>query len=138
MFNRIAHVCLSVKDLQRSIEWYEKLGLGVMFEFTRKGSRFGVYTNVSESSFIELFEDPNLGPVVDNGILHFCLETEDIELTMGTLRERGVEVTDKKLGVDNTWQIWLHDPDGYRFEVHQYTARSMQLGGFSGSIEADW
>jgi hypothetical protein len=55
---------------------------------------------------------------------------------MATLKERGVEFTPKKLGVDNTWQIWLEDPDGNRFEVHQYTPQSTQYSG--GTIEADW
>lgn len=138
MFTRIAHVCLNVKDLERSIAWYRKLGLGVMFDFTRGGSRFGVYMRVSGGQFIELFEEPALSAVVNNGIVHFCLETGDIDATMSTLKERGVEFTDKKMGVDQAWQIWLQDPDGNRFEVHQYTPESAQVTGFSGAIEADW
>ena len=42
----------------------------------------------------------------------------------------------KKLGCDQTWQIWLEDPDGNSFEVHQYTPESAQFMG--GSVEADW
>lgn len=136
MFTRLAHVCLSVKDLDRSVAWYEKLGLGILFRFTRKGAPFGVYMQISEGNFVEMFEDPTMGAVVNNGILHFCLETDDIDAVMATLKERGVEFTPKKLGVDNTWQIWLEDPDGNRFEVHQYTPQSTQHSG--GSVEADW
>jgi lactoylglutathione lyase len=138
MFKRIAHICLNVKDLGRSIAWYDKLGLGVMFDFSRRGSRFGVYMRISDVCFIELFEEPALGAVVNNGIVHFCLETDDMDATMAALRERDVDFTAKKLGVDHTWQIWLQDPDGNRFEVHQYTPESTQFGGFSGSLEADW
>jgi catechol 2,3-dioxygenase-like lactoylglutathione lyase family enzyme len=136
MFTRIAHVCLTAKDLQRSVAYYEKLGLGILFRFTRKGSEFGVYMKLSDGNFVEIFEDPNLGPVVNNGIAHFCLETDDIDAVMGQLTERGVPFTPKKLGVDNTWQIWLEDPDGNKFEVHQYTPTSTQFSG--GTIEADW
>ena len=39
--------------------------------------------------------------------------------------------------VDNAWQIWLTDPDGNRFEVQQYGAKSMQKTG-GGAVEADW
>jgi catechol 2,3-dioxygenase-like lactoylglutathione lyase family enzyme len=136
MFKRIAHVCLNVKDLDRSIAWYEKLGLRPLFDFTRGGKRFGVYMKIAEGSFIEIFEEPELGPVVNNGLAHFCLETDDIDAVMASLTERGVAFAPKKLGVDNTYQIWLEDPDGNRFEVHQYTPASTQFSG--GSVEADW
>jgi catechol 2,3-dioxygenase-like lactoylglutathione lyase family enzyme len=136
MFKRIAHVCLNTSDLERSVAWYEKLDFGIRFRFTRKGSQFGVYMVVAEGTFVEIFEDPNLGPVVNNGIAHFCLETDDIDAVVEKLTERGIAVTPKKLGVDNTWQVWLEDPDGNRFEVHQYTAASTQFSG--GTVEADW
>jgi hypothetical protein len=45
-------------------------------------------------------------------------------------------VSAEKLGCDDTWQIWLKDPDGNAFEVHQYTPKSMQFTG--GTVEADW
>jgi catechol 2,3-dioxygenase-like lactoylglutathione lyase family enzyme len=136
MFKRIAHVCLSAKDLELSIAWYQKLGLDVLFEFTRRGRKFGVYMKLADGNYIEIFEDPNLGPVVNNGILHFCLETDDIDAVAAELTERGVSIGPKKLGVDNTWQIWLEDPDGNRFEVHEYTPDSAQFQG--GTVEADW
>ena len=136
MFTRIAHVCLNTSDLERSVAWYEKLGFGIRFRFTRKGSKFGVYMVVAEGTYVEIFEDPNLGAVVNNGISHFCLETDDLDATMTQLTERGVAFGPKKFGVDDTWQIWLEDPDGNRFEVQQYTATSAQLVG--GTIEADW
>jgi catechol 2,3-dioxygenase-like lactoylglutathione lyase family enzyme len=136
MFTRIAHVCLNARDLERSVAWYEKMGFGIRFRFTRKGSQFGVYMVIAEGTFVEIFEDPNLGPVVNNGIAHFCLETDDIDAVVAKLTERGVAVTPKKLGVDNTWQVWLEDPDGNRFEVHQYTPASTQFSG--GTVEADW
>ena len=136
MFKRIAHVCLSVKDLDRSIAFYQKLGLTVLFRFTRKGEKFGVYMKIDEGSFVEMFEDLDMGPVVNNGILHFALETDDIDAVVAQLTERGVACTPKKLGVDNTWQTWMEDPDGNRFEVHQYTPASTQFTG--GTVEADW
>jgi lactoylglutathione lyase len=136
MFTRIAHVCLTARNLQRSVDYYEKLGLTRVFRFTRKGSTFGFYMEVAPGAFVEIFEDPNLGQVVNNGIIHFCLETDDIDTVIAQARANGVEVTDKKLGVDNTWQCWFEDPDGNRFEVHQYTLTSTQHLG--GDVEADW
>jgi lactoylglutathione lyase/glyoxylase I family protein len=136
VFKRIAHVCLNVRDLQRSIAYYEKLGAGIVFDFTRSGKRFGVYMKLAPGSFVEIFEEPTLGAVVNNGLAHFCLETDDMDALIARLTERGVSFTPKKLGPDNAWQMWLEDPDGNRFEVHQYTPASRQLSG--DSVEADW
>ena len=37
LFTRIAHVCLHVTDLSRSLAYYKKLGFTEVFHFTRKG-----------------------------------------------------------------------------------------------------
>ncbi len=136
MFKRIAHVCLNVKDLDRSLDFYTRVGFEPAFRFTRQGRPFGVYLKLAEASFIEIFEDPNLLAPVNTGLVHFCLESEDLDKLMADLRSRGIECSEKKLGCDNTWQIWLEDPDGNAFEIHQYSPTSMQFTG--GTVEADW
>ena len=50
--------------------------------------------------------------------------TENIDLVISKLAELKIPHTDKKLGCDGTFRIWLKDPDGYSFEVHQYTKDS--------------
>ncbi|MCL5270108.1 MAG: VOC family protein [bacterium] len=57
---------------------------------------------------------------------HICLEVDDIQATAAALRERGVDVSEIKLGGDQSWQAWLADPDGNRIELHQYTPDSWQ------------
>jgi len=136
MFKRIAHVCLNVRNLQQSLDFYMRLGLEPVFRFTRQGAPFGVYLKIADANFIEIFEEPKLEAPVNTGIVHFCLETEDLKHLMASLRARGIDFTEKKLGCDHTWQIWLKDPDGNAFEVHQYTPKSMQFTG--GTVEADW
>ena len=136
LIRRLAHVCLNVTDLQRSLAFYKKLGLKERFDFTRRGRDFGRYLEISEKNYLELFEEPRQGAVINNGLAHFCLETEDLPALMAHLNAQGVAFTPKKVGPDHTAQIWLEDPDGNRFEVHEYTPQSMQLVG--GSVEADW
>ena len=59
---------------------------------------------------------------------HFALETDDIQTFYQEVIAKGL-VPDKPLtySVDGTWQFWLHDPDGNRFEIYQYTEKSMQM-----------
>jgi len=134
---RIAHVCLNVKDLARSASWYTKLGFREVFRFERGGKPFGIYLEISEGNYIEIFENSDLDGVINTGLVHFCLESDSIDVLVKELDDAGIDHTPKKLGCDNTWQIWLTDPDGNRFEIHQYTAESAQLHG-GVTIDADW
>ncbi len=136
LFTRLAHVCLNVKDLKLSMAYYRKLGFTDRFRFTRKGADFGIYMEIAPGAYIEMFEDKRLGPVANTGLAHFCLETEDLDGLMARLQAQGVAFTPKKLGCEATWQIWLEDPDGNKFEVHQYSSKSLQQQG--GVVEADW
>ena len=128
MIKSVAHVCYIVRDLDTSIAFYvEKLGLTAAFDFIDdKGARFGVYLHAGERTFIELFKG-EVGPRAEKqSYAHLCLEVDDLPATVSTLRSRGVEVTDPKLGSDQSRQSWLADPDGNRIELHQYTAKSRQ------------
>lgn len=136
MFTRLAHVCLHVADLHASCAFYERLGFSPRFRFTRQGRLFGAYLEIAPGNFLELFEDPARVPTGQGSLRHFCLETDDMARVMARLDEVGIPYTPNRKGCDDTWQIWLADPDGNAFEVHQYTDSSRQRTG--GDVEADW
>lgn len=133
MITALAHVCFTVKDLDAAIDFYQgKLGFTHAFDFINdQGMRHGVYLHIGGRSFIELFQGSYQEPA-QGSYRHFCLEVDDIEATAAELRSRGVEVTEVKLGKDQSYQCWLTDPDGNRIELHQYTAESLQLGPWLG------
>ena len=58
-----------------------------------------------------------------------CYEVGDIDEVSRRLKADGHEVTDKKLGSDQSWQIWTTDPGGVKIEFHEYTAKSSQVTG---------
>jgi len=138
VFDKIAHVSLSVKNLQASIDFYTKLGFTKRFVFNKNGRLFGVYLEFGRGNFIEIFEDtrPKRSGASKRTVGHFCLETPNIDTAIESLSSRGIEHTPKKSGADSTYQIWLKDPDGNEFEIHQYTPESSQLTG--KDVEADW
>ena len=124
----LAHVCFTVSDLERSVDFYcNKLGMTRAFEFRRPdGTWFGQYVHAGGRNFIELFQGQVEPPVKGQSYRHFCLEVDNMEATVGALRARGVEVSEIKLGMDQSWQAWLTDPDGNRIELHAYTPQSWQ------------
>jgi catechol 2,3-dioxygenase-like lactoylglutathione lyase family enzyme len=128
MITGLAHVCFTASDLARSEAFYrDALGLAHAFDFTNdKGEKFGVYLHAGGRTFLELFQGKVDPPAQGQAYRHICLEVDDLAATVAALRERGVDVTDPKLGSDQSWQAWLADPDGNRIELHQYTPRSWQ------------
>jgi lactoylglutathione lyase/glyoxylase I family protein len=128
MITGIAHTCFTVSDLERSIDFYhDKLGLSKAFDFTNDaGVRTGIYLHIGGRNFIELFQGELHAPADGQSFRHVCLEVDNIQETVAILRTKGVEVSEPKLGRDRSWQAWITDPDGNRFELHQYTSESWQ------------
>jgi len=128
MITGLAHACFTVSDLEQALTFYrDGLGLKEAFDFINDdGERFGIYLYLGERNFIELFQG-QLGERADKqSFKHICLEVDDIEATVTTLRERGIDVSPIKMGKDHSYQAWITDPDGNRMELHQYTPESWQ------------
>jgi len=105
--------------------------------FKEKGDKkWLTYLEFSDGFFFELFDStstevaPNMSDVT--GYQHFSMVVEDIQETYRELLAINVPVeSEPRLGQDNTWQIWVTDPDGNRFEIMQYTDKSYQVVGYS-------
>ena len=137
MITRLAHVCIGAKDLAASEQFYcEVLGLKKVFDFEKDDKPFGFYVDLGDSTYIEVFierEDANY----DRPIMkHLCLEVDDIDAFISDVRGKGWQVTDKKMGVDNTWQCWVRDPSDVAIEVQEYTDKSSQFTG--ATVIANW
>ncbi len=137
MIKRLGHVNLVTHDLDQATHFYcDILGLEKAFEFYRNDALFGFYLKTGELTFIEIFlqtEDVNTQNLV---IRHLCLEVEDLDSAIETIRSRGWEITDKKRGSDQSWQAWITDPSGVRIELMQYTEESSQYTG--NNCIANW
>ncbi|MFA7231540.1 MAG: VOC family protein [Victivallaceae bacterium] len=130
MIKKIAHVCIAALNLAEVEKFYcAGLGFEKAFDFIRDGKVFGFYLKTADNSFIEVFRQDTL-PVNENCVIrHICLETDDLDQLARHLKKLGYEVTDKRLGADRSWQIWVTDPSGVKIEFHQYTPESSQVTG---------
>jgi lactoylglutathione lyase/glyoxylase I family protein len=132
MIKTLAHVCLLSRDLEKTLDFYcGTLGLRRKFDFLRNDKLIGFYLEVGPQNFIEVFADKSDPIANPQGarIMHFCLEVEDIDALRERLIAKGIEVTEKKKGCDESWQIWCKDPDGTSIEFHMYTPESSQITG---------
>ena len=128
MIKQLAHVCIRTRDLDSTRRFYtEVLGMSVAFEFEREGETCGYYFRAGTgSTFIEVFEGD---PGEAGNIQHVAIEVDGLEELIGRIRDRGHEVSERKLGADHSWQAWVTDPSGVSIEFHEYTPESCQVVG---------
>ena len=154
-FKSIMHVAFFTDKMEEMLDFYvNKLGLK-----KKAVVKYGVYLNrddrpqmqaiakidperifnisieIAPGQFIELFpadetQEPHTKWNSHKDYSHFALLVDDIYKARDELLERGIELdTDISKGPSETYQMWLHDPDGNKFEVMQYTENSIQVKG---------
>jgi lactoylglutathione lyase len=140
MIRQLAHLNFVTTDLPQIIDFYvNKLGLPVKFTLKdTEGVPFGYYFECGHATFIEFFDQALAarfwgGPVEalspGTRYRHFCLEVTGLDEFCEKLRLRGVAVTAITLGMDNSRQAWISDPDGNAIELMEYGPASLQLTG---------
>lgn len=103
----------------------------------RKDRVWLTYMEFGDGVFFELFDQ--LGAFLSHkaqpihfNYQHFALIVDDIYETKKELVAKCVKIdTDISFGPDNTYQMWIHDPDGNKFEIMQYTDKSFQKIGIN-------
>lgn len=138
MIRKLAHLNFVTNDLDKIIDFYvNKLGLQVKFTLDNKeGKPFGYYFACGDTTFLEFFDQKMAAEVwggkveelnIGTRYRHFCLEVTGLEEFCNRLREKGVNVSEISLGMDNSYQAWIADPDGNEIELMEYTPSSMQF-----------
>lgn len=140
MLRQLAHLNFVTDDLPAIIDFYvNKLGMEIKFTLdNQEGVPFGYYFGCGNSTFLEFF-DQALAAQAWGGEVealsagtrykHFCLEVTGLEMYCEKLRAKGVPVTPITLGMDNSRQAWVSDPDGNAIELMEYGPESLQLTG---------
>lgn len=153
MFTSIMHLAFFTDQMEEMRDFYEnKLGGKAKIVTKAKAylgssSGFGklaeldpekviiVYIELAPGQFIELFpknegQAPFPIPHETLGYAHYSLLVEDIEKAKCELESRGVEIdTPISIGPSKTYKFWIHDPDGNKIEVMQFTDESYQIVG---------
>ncbi len=136
MIHDFQHVCITCRDLERSIQFYERLGLEVIEPITElteeaiarafqtRGGHVKVLhmapPGAPSKMFIDLvqwLEPASTGeayPAANHiGINRLAFRVCDIEATTATLRERGITfLSDKPESIGPVRTIVTTDPDG--------------------------
>ncbi len=131
MITDIGHAAFKAHDLDKSIQFYTKLGIDEAFRLNNPdGSLMLVYLHVAGDRFIEVFPGgapPD--PERRSSFMHLCLLVDDIHATVEELRAAGIMIDrEPKQGLDHNMQAWISDPDGNAIELMQLVEESPQRG----------
>lgn len=140
MIRQLAHLNFVTNDLKKIIDFYvNKLGMQVKFTLNNKaGKPFGYYFGCGNTTFLEFFDQAMAAEVwggkveelaIGTRYKHFCLEVTGLDEFCKVLQSKGVSVSPISLGMDNSRQAWIADPDGNDIELMEYGPASLQLTG---------
>ncbi len=153
LFKHLMHVTLFANDLEASLEYYEKLGIEVIFDMKlNEGDKpWNYYLRVAQGEYIEIQALDSVAPSPhpspkkaithpDRGLWHFALETDDLRASIEELNKRGITVwkDPEKSGIvkdydkdvhhseDGCEVAWLIDPDDNPIEIMQQIGNTLQ------------
>lgn len=95
---KINHVSINVKDMKRSLDFYERV-LGLELQETVNCGDFNItYFALPDGSRLELFDYHHLNEEIphkdsDVGLRHLAFEVSDVSSHESYLRSQGVEIT---------------------------------------------
>lgn len=104
----------------------------------RKNIKWIIYLEWIDGYYIELFNEYTVymenktNPKLNYGYTHFGFVVDDIQEFYEDLIKKGAEAyveTRPEKAIDGNYVMWIHDPEGNRVEVQQYTEYSLQNDG---------
>jgi catechol 2,3-dioxygenase-like lactoylglutathione lyase family enzyme len=122
------HIVLNVRDVERSLAFYQRhLGLAAeRVEAWRRGDVRFPSLRINESTIIDLVAAPGAAGDARQNLAHFCVVTEDADLTAAAreLERAGVKVEQgpalRSGARGDALSIYFRDPDDNLIEVRTY------------------
>jgi glyoxylase I family protein len=124
------HTAISVRNLEKSLEFYETLGYEQVHRYDEVDGSMSIVHLKLGSSFLEIFvytKNQNEPPVQyeyannleDIGVKHIALQTDNIEAALADLQSKGLAGSDTKITVGRTKvsYFFIQDPDGVWVEI---------------------
>ena len=122
---RLNHVCIAVKDLDETVNFYTKvMGFRVAFRFPSPDGRpTTTYLQINRDTFLEVAPASATLPA---GITHIGIESEDVKGTIARIRGAGAMVDDARVsGPTKALLSNVNDPNGIRSELIELTPDSL-------------
>ena len=119
----LAHVAFRVSDLEKTEDFYRKLGYERAFAFTDAGKTTQVFIKINDRQFVELY--PRTQDSQPMGLTHVCFEATDIEAVRAAYVKQGLDPPEAKKARAGNLLFVIHDPEGQLLEYTQYLPGSL-------------
>ena len=120
--NALNHVALAVTDMDKTLHFYQLLGLEVLRTSgpNTEGGRSAVLKVGGQE--INVFHSPGLVSIDREnpiGVHHFCLnmEADSIDDLIADLRQAGIDIFRGPVERRDGTSVFVHDPDGVHVEL---------------------
>ena len=117
------HIALSVKDVDESVEFYQKVLQLEEIKNTASNSKTR-WLSLNEGKQLHLIPRPNFEIKVNKAV-HFAMATSDIDSFVKYLKELKIDYSDwigtankDYIRKDGIKQVYFQDPNGYWIEVN--------------------
>lgn len=124
LIRNIAHIGYQVKDINRSLGFYQPLGFTLQRRFTKPSGNGNIEVAFIEmgGAVLELYQLPN-GLAFDEprcGIDHIALEVSDLDAVINELKTRGYPLDEGPIQEANVRFLLVRGPDGERLEFDEF------------------
>ena len=117
------HIALSVKDVDKSIDFYQKVFYFKEIKNTASNSKTR-WLSIGEGKQLHLIPRPDFEIKVNKAV-HFALSTGDIDSFVILLKELKIDYSDwigsqnkDYVRKDGIKQVYFQDPNGYWIEIN--------------------
>jgi len=120
---RYLHTCYRIGDIDRSVGFYEKLGFEETWRMPIGDEAINVFMNLpgdGDSPRLELTYNFGVDSYdLGTGYNHIAISAEDLDVTLGRLKDQGIEPEKPPYRVREGGSriCFVRDPDGYRIEL---------------------
>ena len=119
----LGHIAIFVKDLERSLDFYKKLGFAETQRFARNGGG-GIAFMECGTCILEIINRPDITERPAGVVDHFCVEVTGIDELVADLKAQGVIKEEAKVGdltmFGGVKNIFFEGPDGERVEFFDF------------------
>ncbi len=113
------HLAIRVIDLEKSIEFYEKVtGLYVVERFKYDTAEIAYLANCELATKIELIHFPNQ-PTFQGSGMTVCFDTDELEKMHSVVTELGYTPSDIRNPDPKNLYFFVYDPNGVSIQLRQ-------------------